>query len=240
MFHRFANPARFMAVAAMILPWMTALAAGLLLVGLYFALLASPADYQQGETVRIMYVHVPAAWMALFVYVAMAAASASFLIWRHPLADIFAQAAAPLGATFTAAALITGSLWGKPMWGTWWVWDARLTSMLILLFLYLGYIALSQAFDNRERGARAAAVLALVGVINVPIIKFSVDWWNTLHQPASVIKMSGPAIDPSMLLPLLLMAAGMKAYFLVVVILRMRARLLSRRVQVLKLLAAET
>ena len=240
MFHRFANPARFMAVAAMILPWMTALAAGLLLVGLYFALLASPADYQQGETVRIMYVHVPAAWMALFVYVAMAAASASFLIWRHPLADIFAQAAAPLGATFTAAALITGSLWGKPMWGTWWVWDARLTSMLILLFLYLGYIALSQAFDNRERGARAAAVLALVGVINVPIIKFSVDWWNTLHQPASVIKMSGPAIDPSMLLPLLLMAAGMKAYFLVVVILRMRARLLSRRVQVLKFLAAET
>ena len=240
MFHRFANPARFMAVAAMILPWMTALAAGLLLVGLYFALLASPADYQQGETVRIMYVHVPAAWMALFVYVAMAAASASFLIWRHPLADIFAQAAAPLGAAFTAAALITGSLWGKPMWGTWWVWDARLTSMLILLFLYLGYIALSQAFDNRERGARAAAVLALVGVINVPIIKFSVDWWNTLHQPASVIKMSGPAIDPSMLLPLLLMAAGMKAYFLVVVILRMRARLLSLRVQVLKLLAAET
>jgi heme exporter protein C len=240
MFHRFANPARFMAVAAMILPWMTALAAGLLLVGLYFALLASPADYQQGETVRIMYVHVPAAWMALFVYVAMAAASASFLIWRHPLADIFAQAAAPLGAAFTAAALITGSLWGKPMWGTWWVWDARLTSMLILLFLYLGYIALSQAFDNRERGARAAAVLALVGVINVPIIKFSVDWWNTLHQPASVIKMSGPAIDPSMLFPLLLMAAGMKAYFLVVVILRMRARLLSRRVQVLKLLAAET
>ncbi len=240
MFHRFANPARFMAVAAMILPWMTALAAGLLLVGLYFALLASPADYQQGETVRIMYVHVPAAWMALFVYVAMAAASASFLIWRHPLADIFAQAAAPLGAAFTAAALITGSLWGKPMWGTWWVWDARLTAMLILLFLYLGYIALSQAFDNRERGARAAAVLALVGVINVPIIKFSVDWWNTLHQPASVIKMSGPAIDPSMLLPLLLMAAGMKAYFLVVVILRMRARLLSRRVQVLKLMAAET
>jgi heme exporter protein C len=240
MFHRFANPARFMAVAAMILPWMTALAAGLLLVGLYFALLASPADYQQGETVRIMYVHVPAAWMALFVYVAMAAASASFLIWRHPLADIFAQAAAPLGAAFTAAALITGSLWGKPMWGTWWVWDARLTSMLILLFLYLGYIALSQAFDNRERGARAAAVLALVGVINVPIIKFSVDWWNTLHQPASVIKMSGPAIDPSMLLPLLLMAAGMKAYFLVVVILRMRARLLSLRVQVLKLMAAET
>ena len=240
MFHRFANPARFMAVAAMILPWMTALAAGLLLVGLYFALLASPADYQQGETVRIMYVHVPAAWMALFVYVAMAAASASFLIWRHPLADIFAQAAAPLGAAFTAAALITGSLWGKPMWGTWWVWDARLTSMLILLFLYLGYIALSQAFDNRERGARAAAVLALVGVINVPIIKFSVDWWNTLHQPASVIKMSGPAIDPSMLLPLLLMAAGMKAYFLVVVILRMRARLLSRRVQALKLMAAET
>ena len=240
MFHRFANPARFMAVAAMILPWMTALAAGLLLVGLYFALLASPADYQQGETVRIMYVHVPAAWMALFVYVAMAAASASFLIWRHPLADIFAQAAAPLGAAFTAAALITGSLWGKPMWGTWWVWDARLTSMLILLFLYLGYIALSQAFDNRERGARAAAVLALVGVINVPIIKFSDDWWNTLHQPASLIKMSGPAIDPSMLLPLLLMAAGMKAYFLVVVILRMRARLLSRRVQVLKLLAAET
>lgn len=239
MFHRFANPARFMAIAAIILPWMIALTVALLVLGLYFALLASPADYQQGETVRIMYVHVPAAWMALFIYVAMAAASGSFLIWRHPLADVFAQAAAPLGAAFTAAALITGSLWGKPMWGTWWVWDARLTSMLILFFLYLGYIALSQAFDDRMRGARAAAVLALVGVINVPIIKFSVDWWNTLHQPASVIKTTGPAIDPSMLLPLLLMAAGMKAYFLVVVILRMRVQLLSRRLQVLKMMAAE-
>ena len=235
MFHRFANPARFMALANILSPSLTVSATGLLVAGLYFGLLASPPDYQQGETVRIMYVHVPAAWMALFVYVALAGAGGAFLIWRHPLADVFAQAAAPLGAGFTAAALITGSLWGKPMWGTWWVWDARLTSMLILFLLYLGYIVLANAFDNRERGARASALLALVGVINVPIIKFSVDWWNTLHQPASVLKIDGPAIDPSMLLPLFLMAGGMKAYFLAVVILRMRARLLARRVRALRL-----
>ena len=229
MFHRFANPARFMAVAAMILPWMTALAAGLLLVGLYFALLASPADYQQGETVRIMYVHVPAAWMALFVYVAMAAASASFLIWRHPLADIFAQAAAPLGAAFTAAALITGSLWGKPMWGTWWVWDARLTSMLLLFFFFVGHIALSNGFDRPGRGARPAAILALVGVINLPIVKFSVEWWNTLHQPASILRSGGVSIDAAMLTPLLLMFAGFQLFFLWVVLHRINWMLAERR-----------
>ena len=234
-FHWLANPARFMRLAARLQPWIMAL--GLLTgaAGLYFALFASPADYQQGETVRIMYVHVPAAWMAMFIYVVMAAAAASFLIWKHPLADVAAQAAAPIGAGFTLMALVTGSLWGKPMWGTWWVWDARLTSVLILFFLYLGYIALVNAFDDPERGSRAGAVLLLVGVVNIPIIKFSVDWWNTLHQPASVARMDGPSIDPSMLLPLLLMAGAFKLYFLYLLIVRMRGELTARRIRLLRL-----
>ncbi|WP_339849616.1 heme ABC transporter permease [uncultured Nisaea sp.] len=234
-FHWLANPARFMRLAARLQPWIMAL--GLLTgaAGLYFALFASPADYQQGETVRIMYVHVPAAWMAMFIYVVMAAAAASFLIWKHPLADVAAQAAAPIGAGFTLMALVTGSLWGQPMWGTWWVWDARLTSVLILFFLYLGYIALVNAFDDPERGSRAGAVLLLVGVVNIPIIKFSVDWWNTLHQPASVARMDGPSIDPSMLLPLLLMAGAFKLYFLYLLIVRMRGELTARRIRLLRL-----
>jgi heme exporter protein C len=182
-----------------------------------------------------MYVHVPAAWMALFIYTMMAVSSASFLIWKHPLADVAAQSAAAIGAGFTALALITGALWGQPMWGTWWVWDARLTSMLILFFLYLGYIALVNAFDEPDRGARAGAILALVGVVNVPIIKFSVDWWNTLHQPASLTRLDAPAIDPSMLIPLLLMAAGFKLYFLSVLVLRMRTHLMARRIRALLL-----
>ena len=234
-FHWLANPARFMRLAARLQPWIMAL--GLLTgaAGLYFALFASPADYQQGETVRIMYVHVPAAWMAMFIYVVMAAAAASFLIWKHPLADVAAQAAAPIGAGFTLMALVTGSLWGQPMWGTWWVWDARLTSVLILFFLYLGYIALVNAFDDPERGSKAGAILLLVGVVNIPIIKFSVDWWNTLHQPASVARMDGPSIDPSMLLPLLLMAGAFKLYFLYLLIVRMRGELTARRIRLLHL-----
>jgi heme exporter protein CcmC len=184
-----------------------------ILLALYFGIFNSPADYQQGETVRIMYVHVPAAWMALFTYTLMALASGSFLIWKHPLADLSAQAAAPIGAGFTAIALVTGALWGQPMWGTWWVWDARLTSVLILFFLYLGYMALVNGFDDPERGSRMGAILALVGFVNVPIIKFSVDWWNTLHQPASISRLDAPAIDPSMLTPLLLMAIGFKLFF---------------------------
>ncbi len=183
--HRFANPARFQRLAAVLLPWSAAASAILFASGLYYALGASPPDYQMRDTVRIMYVHVPAAWMAMFVYTNLAIASAVALVWKHPLADLAAKAMAPIGAGFTAICLITGSLWGQPTWGTWWVWDARLTSVLILFFLYLGHIALNNAFDDATRGHRAAAILALVGIVNVPIIKFSVDWWNTLHQPAS-------------------------------------------------------
>ena len=222
---RFANPAQFQRLSDMLLPWFAWATVILVPVGLYYALVNSPADYQQGETVRIMYLHVPAAWMALFTYTMMAVASAVSLIWKHPLADVAARAAAPLGAAFTALALITGMLWGEPMWGTWWVWDARLTSVLILFFLYLGYIALWDAIDNPATASRAAAILALVGFVNVPIIKFSVDWWNTLHQPASVLKMGGPAIHPDMLVPLFLMFALFKCYFVTVLLWRMKAEL---------------
>src|ERR1700674_772162 len=211
--HRFANPTRFMRLSAAALPalgWLTALLLG---AGLVLALFVAPPDYQQGESVRIMFVHVPAAIMAEGVYYFVALASFVALVWRHPLADIGAQAAAPLGAAFTLVCLITGSLWGRPMWGTWWAWDARMTSVLVLFFLYLGYIALVNAFDDPGRGARAGSLLALVGSVNVPIIKFSVDWWNTLHQPASVLRLHGPSIDISLLIPLLVMAVGFTLLF---------------------------
>jgi heme exporter protein C len=233
--HRFANPTRFLKIANAVLPWTGGLTVLLLGVGLYLALLNSPPDYQQGETVRIMYVHVPSAWMALFVYLTMAVASAVALVWRHPLADISAKAAAPIGAGFTIICLATGSLWGKPMWGTWWVWDARLTSMLILLFLYLGYIALVNAFDDPNRGYRAAGILALVGVVNLPVIKFSVDWWNTLHQPASVVRLDGPAIHPDILLPLIVMALAFKLFFVTVLILRIRSEIAAAKIRNLQL-----
>ncbi len=233
--HRFANPTRFLRIANAVLPWTGGLTALLLGVGLYLALLNSPPDYQQGETVRIMYVHVPSAWMGMLVYLTMAIASAVALIWRHPLADIAAKAAAPIGAGFTIICLVTGALWGKPMWGTWWVWDARLTSMLILLFLYLGYIALVNAFDDPNRGYRAAGILALVGVVNLPIIKFSVDWWNTLHQPASVIRLDGPTIHPDILLPLLVMAVAFKLFFITVLILRIRSEIAAAKIRNLQL-----
>ncbi len=229
--HRFANPSRFLRLSAAILPWSTAACVCLLVVGLYFALVASPPDYQQSETVRIMYVHVPAAWMAMGTYAFLALASATGLIWKHPLADLTAKAAAPIGASFTFIALATGALWGQPTWGTWWVWDARLTSVLILLFLYLGYMALWNAFDDETRAARAAAILALVGIVNLPIIKFSVEWWNTLHQPASVLRIGGPTIDPSMLLPLLLMAGAFLFYFVTILLLRIRLELAGRKLR---------
>jgi heme exporter protein C len=237
--HRFANPARFSRIAAKVLPWSTAATIALFVIGLYFALFASPADFQQGETVRIMYVHVPSAWISMACYTFIAVMSAVALIWKHPLADIAARAAAPLGVGFTLIVLITGSLWGKPTWGTWWVWDARLTSVLVLFFLYLGHIALSNAFDNPQRGARAAAVLALVGFVNIPIIKFSVDWWNTLHQPASITRLDAPAIDPAMLTPLLLMALAFTFYFVTMLLVRMRADLNAARARALRLSAAE-
>ena len=232
--HRFANPARFMRLADAVLPWAVGAVAVALPTGLWLALVASPPDYQQGESVRIMYVHVPAAWMALFVYVAMAGLSAAALIWRHPLADIAARAASPLGAGFTVIALATGALWGRPMWNTWWVWDARLTSVLILLFLYLGHMALFDAFDDTTKGARAAAILALVGVVNVPIIHFSVDWWNTLHQPASVFRAGGPTISAEMLWPLFAMAAAFKIYFVAVLLLRMRGEIDAAKLRALR------
>ncbi|HEV8678728.1 MAG TPA: heme ABC transporter permease [Stellaceae bacterium] len=232
---RYANPARFMRMSGAFLPWLAASAGGMLAVGLVWSLLVAPPDYQQGESVRIMFIHVPAAWMALSVYLFIAIASAAALVWRHPLAEIAAQAAAPIGAAFTLICLATGSLWGRPMWGAWWVWDARLTSVLVLFFLYLGFIALVNAFDDRSRGARAGSLLALVGIVNLPIIKFSVDWWNTLHQPASVLRLGRPAIDLSMLLPLLVMALGFSLLFAWLLVLRMRTALNETKARVLRL-----
>ncbi len=239
MFHRFANPTRFLRLSRVLEPWFLWALILTLAAGLYFSLFNSPVDYQQGHTVRIMYIHVPSAWMAMFCYTAMAVASAVALIWKHPLADVAASATAPIGAGFTFLALVTGSLWGKPMWGTWWVWDARLTSVLILFFLYLGYMALRAAFDDPQRGAKSAAILSLVGVINVPIIKFSVDWWNTLHQPASVIRMDGPAIYGDMLVPLLLMATAFKFYYMWLLLIRIRSELNAQRLRALRYRQAE-
>jgi heme exporter protein C len=233
--HRFANPTRFMRLSGRLMPWCALGATACLAVGLYLALIVAPPDYQQGNAVRIMFVHVPAAWMSTVVYAFLAVASAVALIWRHPVADIAAQAAAPLGAGFTFLCLVTGSLWGQPMWGTWWVWDARLTSVLVLFFLYIGYIALVNAFDDPTRGARAGAVLALVGIVNLPIIKFSVDWWNTLHQPASVFRIGGPTIDASMLVPLFVMALGFTLYFAALLMLRMRTAIVVSRVRAARL-----
>src|SRR5207244_1159683 len=235
MLTRLANPARFMRASGAALPWLGAATAGVLALGLLWSLAIAPPDYQQGETVRIMFIHVPAAWMALSVYLLVAVASAVALVWRHPLAEIAAQAAAPLGAGFTLVCLATGSLWGRPMWGAWWVWDARLTSVLLLFFLYLGYIALVNAFDDESRGARAGSLLALVGIVNLPIIKFSVDWWNTLHQPASVMRLGGPRIDVSMLVPLLVMAAAFGLLFTWLLLLRMRTALNERKARALRL-----
>jgi heme exporter protein C len=234
-FHKYANPTRFLKLADIIQPWAASATIVLFMLGLYYALLSSPGDYQQGETVRIMYIHVPAAWMAMFCYTVIAVAAAIGLIWKHTIADLTAHATAPIGACFTFLALFTGSLWGKPMWGTWWVWDARLTSVLILFFLYLGYMALSNAFDDPARGRKASNILALVGFVNIPIIKFSVDWWNTLHQPASVLKMDGPAIHASMLIPLILMALAFKAFFIWVMLMRIRGEINEGKIRAVRL-----
>jgi heme exporter protein C len=220
----FANPKRFMNLSGALLPWFASVAAIALAVGLYLAF-AAPPDYQQGDTVRIMFVHVPAAWVAMMAYGLMALASLIGLVNRHPLADV----AAPLGALFTALALITGSLWGKPMWGTYWVWDGRLTSFLLLLFLYLGYMALWNAIEDETRAARAAAILALVGVVNLPIIEFSVQWWTTLHQGESILRSGGPLIASVFLWPLFLMALGYTALFFTLWMVRIRTEILERR-----------
>ncbi len=232
-----ANPTRFLALADRVVPWLGALSAALLAFGLYLGF-AAPEDYQQGITVRIMYIHVPFAWIAMMCYSLMAASSLGTLVWRHPLADVSLKAAAPIGATFTALALVTGSIWGKPMWGTWWVWDARLTSVFVLFLMYLGIIALTRALDDPARSARAAAVITLVGFINIPIIKFSVEWWNTLHQPASVFRMGGPTIDSSMLWPLMVMAAGFTVLFFTLHLMAMRTEILRRRVMAMRYIAA--
>jgi len=224
------NPTRFMALTDRVLPWLGAAAALLLGVGLFAAFFLVPPDYQQGETVRIMYIHVPAAWLGMFAYIVMTSASLGVLVWRHPLADAAQKTAAPLGAVFTFVCLVTGSLWGKPMWGTYWVWDARLTSYLVLFLLYLGIIAIRQTMDDTPRGARVAAIMTLVGLIDIPIIKFSVDWWNTLHQPASVFRAGGSTISGSMLWPLLVMAIGASALFLTLHFMALRNEILRRRI----------
>ena len=229
-----ANPTRFLSLVERVAPWLAAAALIALVLGLYLAFFVAPPDYQQGETVRIMFVHVPAAWLAMFGYLLIAISALGTLIWRHPLADVAAKAAAPIGATFTFVALVTGSLWGKPLWGTYWVWDARLTSVLVLFLLYLGLIALWQSIEEPGRAGRAAAILALVGAVNLPIIKFSVDWWNTLHQPASVLRPGGPTIDPSMLAPLFVMAVAFALIFTLLHLIAMRAEILRRRVRALQ------
>ena len=199
-----ANPSRFVALTDRLLPWLAAATLLAFAIGISQAYLA-PDDYQQGATVKIMFIHVPAAWLGIFAWVLMSVAALGTLVWRHPLADVAAKAAAPIGAAFTLMCLVTGSLWGRPMWGTYWVWDARLTSVLVLFLMYLGVIALWRTIEDPTRAARAVAVLTLVGAINIPIIKFSVDWWNTLHQPASVLRVGGPTIHPSILVPLIVM-----------------------------------
>jgi heme exporter protein C len=234
-----ANPRRFLRLVDRVEPWAWALTLILLAIGLFLSLVVAPQDYQQGETVRIMFVHVPAAWMALLAYLAMALASAIAIIFRHPLADLAAKAAAPIGACFTFLALATGSLWGKPMWGAWWVWDARLTSMFVLFLLYLGYIAVWQAIDDPGRAARIAAIVALVGCINLPIIKFSVDWWNTLHQPASVFRFGGPTLHPAILTPLLVMGAAYLALFVTLHLAAIRTEIMARRLRQMELARAD-
>jgi heme exporter protein C len=224
----YANPKRFMELSGRILPWLGAATAFLFAIGLYLSFTAPP-DYQQGDTVRIMFIHVPAAWLAMMAYGFMALASLIGLVNRHPLADVAAKQAAPLGALFTALALITGALWGRPMWGTYWQWDGRLTSFLLLLFLYLGYIALWNAIESEVRAAKAAAILALIGVVNLPIIEFSVQWWTTLHQGESILRKGGPLISAVFLWPLFIMAAAYTLLFFTLLIVRMRTEILERR-----------
>jgi len=238
-FSDLANPTRFLVLAGRLLPWLAGLTALFFVAGLWLSF-TTEGDYQQGETVRIMYVHVPAAWLSMMCYSVMALAALGTLVWRHPLADVSSRAAAPIGACFTFLALVTGSLWGKPMWGTWWVWDARLTSVFVLFLMYLGLMALNRAIDDPARSSKVSAVLVLVGFVNIPIIKFSVEWWNTLHQPASVMRLDGPTIDPEFLWPLIVMAIAFTLLFFTLHIAAMRNEILRRRVTALRRLAARS
>jgi heme exporter protein C len=233
-----ANPSRFLALAGRALPWLTAATLLAFALGANQVYLA-PDDYQQGATVKIMYIHVPAAWLGLFAWSLMSAAALGTLVWRHPLADVAAKAAAPIGAAFTLMCLVTGSLWGRPMWGTYWVWDARLTSVLVLFLMYLGVMALWRTVDDPARAARAAAVLTLIGAINIPIIKFSVGWWSTLHQPASVLRLGGSTIHPAILMPLIVMIIAFTLLFLTLHLAAMRNEIMRRRVRTMLMMRAD-
>jgi heme exporter protein C len=233
-----ANPSRFLALVGRLLPWLAAATLVIFAFGINQAVIA-PDDYQQGATAKIMYIHVPSAWLAMGCWTVMTIAALGTLVWRHPLADVAAKAAAPIGAAFTLMCLVTGSLWGRPMWGTYWVWDARLTSVLVLFLMYLGVIALWRTIDDPSRAARAAAVLTLVGAVNLPIIKFSVDWWNTLHQPASVMRLGTPAIDPAILRPLLVMGVAYLLLFLTLHLAAMRNEIMRRRVRAMLMMQAD-
>lgn len=228
--NRIANPGQFVSWTRPLLWPLTVLTAALFLIGLYYAFFNSPEDYQMGNTVRIMYVHVPNAWLSQFVYVTMAMSAVGTLVWRHPMADVSMKAAAPLGAMFTAMALFTGALWGRPTWGTFWEWDGRMTSTLVMLFIYLGIVALWRAFDDQLRAARVIAVFTLVGAINIPIIKFSVDWWSTLHQPASVFRPDGPRMPGSILTPLFVMFFAFTFLFVTLQLKAMHTEVKRRRV----------
>jgi heme exporter protein C len=233
-----ANPTRFLNLVTRVLPWLTVATAVAFAFGLVMAMNA-PDDYQQGATVKIMFLHVPAAWLGMMGWGVMTVAALGTLVWRHPLADVAGKAAAPIGAAFTFICLVTGSLWGRPTWGTYWVWDARLTSVLVLFLLYLGMLALYWISEDPGRSSRAAAVLALVGAVNIPIIKFSVEWWNTLHQPASIIRSGGSAIDPSLLWPLLVMALAFTLLFITLHLAAMRNEILRRRVRTMQMMRAQ-
>jgi heme exporter protein C len=228
-----ANPNRFSKLTGNLQLPLIILSTTMILLGLYYGLFDSPEDYQQGDAVRIMYVHVPSAWLASFLFFSLAISCIFYLVWKHPLADLISNAIAPIGAIFSVLTLVTGSLWGKPMWGTWWVWDARLTSMLILFFFYLGYMLLSNAFERKIDGSKSASVLAIIGLINLPIIKFSVDWWHTLHQPSSILRMDGPSIDKEMLLPLTLMMVGFSLFSIYLIITNVKTMLLEKKCEAL-------
>ena len=227
-FHKLGSPPHFYRIAGKWIPWLTWIFLALLVAGLYGGLILAPTDYQQGESYRIIFVHVPSAWMSMFIYVAMAFCGAVIIVWRMKLAEVVLISSAPIGASFTFLALVTGSLWGKPMWGTYWVWDARLTSELILLFLYLGVIGLHNAIEDKRVAARAVAILTLVGVVNIPIIHYSVEWWHSLHQGASLTKFDKPSMPPSMYVPILIMALAFQFYYALALFHKCRAEILQR------------
>ena len=232
---KFANPSNFQKFSDRIFPFSNLVTVTFFVIGLYFSFFKSPPDYLQGETVRIMYIHVPCAWLSLMIYSIMAICSFISIVFKHTLADIISRSCAPIGVCFTLATLVTGSIWGKPTWGTWWVWDARLTSELILLFIYIGHILISNAYDNKKKGDKYASILTLIGIINLPIIKWSVDWWNTLHQTASISKFSSPTIDESMILPLVFMSISLTSFFISFILFKIKGEILIRKIEIIKL-----